>query len=283
MSYNISSDQLQHPLLKPIFKALSEFFGKKGIHFYVIGATARDIIMHLHNEKSGRATHDLDIAIAVDNWDRYKEIEEGILSLDGFTKDSHQQQRFLYLEKFELDLVPFGEVMKQDDKIFWPPDESVAMSVLGFSEVATTTHTVDIDKETSIQIASLAGIFLLKLVAWSERNIETNKDADDMGFIISNYLSINQDRVLSDHLDLYEDENFDTNTAGARLIGRDLKEILSNEESKNKIDTILKQELERKEESRLINQIIETNRAFKYNETFTCISYMSAEIESFIK
>jgi predicted nucleotidyltransferase len=264
-------------LLKPIFKALSDFFNEKDIHFYVIGATARDIIMQLHNEKSGRATHDLDIAIAVDNWDRYKEIEEGILSLDGFTKDSHQQQRFLYLEQFQLDLVPFGEVMKQDDKIFWPPDESVAMSVLGFNEVATTTHTVAIDEETSIQIASLAGIFLLKLVAWSERNIETKKDADDIGFIIRNYYSINEDRIVKDHNDLYEDD-FDTNTAGARLIGRDLKEILMNEISKEKILSILIKEKEGEEESVLVNQILETHKYYKYELIQKCIDNIIQEL-----
>ena len=278
MTYNISSNQLQHPLLKPIFNALEGYFSESGIQFYVIGATARDILMLLHNEKSGRATQDLDIAIAVPDWERYQEVEKGILEIEGFSKDNSQQQRFRYLDTFPLDIVPFGDVMQQDDKIFWPPDEQIAMSVLGFNEVAGATQTVEIDRDISIQIASLTGVFLLKLVAWSERNEEGNKDADDIGFIINNYYSINEDRILKDHQDLYKDENFDTNTAGARLIGRDLNEILSNKDSKDKICSILKQELEKKEESRLINQIIETNRSFKYNDAFTCISYIIEEI-----
>ncbi|WP_303922415.1 hypothetical protein [Draconibacterium sediminis] len=141
MSYNISSDKFQHPLLKPILEKLTEYFSKEGIHFYVIGATARDIIMQIHDEKVGRATHDLDIAIAISNWDEFQKVEEGIVNIEGFEKDKTQKQRFIYLNDFQLDIVPFGEVMKEDDKIFWPPEEDIAMSVLGFSEVNSTSRT----------------------------------------------------------------------------------------------------------------------------------------------
>ncbi len=96
MSYNISSDKFQHPLLKPILQKLTEYFSKEDIHFFVIGATARDIIMQLHDEKSGRATNDLDIAISINNWDDYSKIEEGIVNIEGFEKDASQKQRFIY-------------------------------------------------------------------------------------------------------------------------------------------------------------------------------------------
>ena len=69
MSYNISSDKFTHPLLKPILTELSAYFNKVGISFFVVGATARDIIMELHNERSGRLTQDLDIAITVNDWE----------------------------------------------------------------------------------------------------------------------------------------------------------------------------------------------------------------------
>lgn len=275
MTYNISSDQLQHPLLKPILSALSVYFTEKEIQFYVIGATARDILMQLHKEKSGRATQDLDIAIAVADWDRYEEVEKGILEIKDFTKDKKQQQRFLYQGVFPLDIVPFGDVMQQDDKIFWPPDEQIAMSVLGFNEVAMATQQIKVDADFSIEIASLVGIFLLKLVAWSERNIEGNKDADDMAFILNNYLLINQDRVIEKHDDLYDDDEFDTLTAGARLLGRDLAELLKESEKvKQKILFILELEIEGAEESRLINQIIETHNSVKYELALKAITYL---------
>ena len=91
MSYNISSNQFSHPLLKPILLELTSYFKDTEIKFFVIGATARDIIMEIHNEKPGRLTHDLDIAIAVNDWSQYQKIEEGILKLKHFTKDKNQK------------------------------------------------------------------------------------------------------------------------------------------------------------------------------------------------
>ena len=166
MSYNISSDKFQDPLLKPILASLTEYFKSVDVCFYVIGATARDIAMINYNQKTGRATRDLDIAIAISNWDEYKTIEEGIVNIDDFEKDLHQKQRFIFCDNFELDIVPFGNIMKEDDKVFWPPDEQIAMSVLGFKEVAEATENYKIDEDVEIEVASLVGIFILKLVAW---------------------------------------------------------------------------------------------------------------------
>lgn len=56
MDYNISSEKLEHPLLKKLLDELIPIFQKLEIKFFVIGATARDIIMELHGEKSGRRT-----------------------------------------------------------------------------------------------------------------------------------------------------------------------------------------------------------------------------------
>src|SRR5690606_26682349 len=130
MSYNISSDKFTHPLLKPILTELSLYFKETGISFFVIGATARDIIMELHDEKSGRLTYDLDIAITINDWSQWATVEAGILSLENFKKDEKQQQRFLYKDNFSLDIVPFGNISNQEYKIFWPPDENFAMSIL---------------------------------------------------------------------------------------------------------------------------------------------------------
>ena len=272
MSYSISSDEFQHPLLKPILEKLTTYFSDVDIRFYVIGATARDIIMEIHGEKSGRATHDLDIAIAISDWKEYKTIEEGIVNIDDFEKDTTQKQRFIFREVFELDIVPFGDIMKEDDKIFWPPDESFAMSVLGFSEVGDVTTEVNIDGNLSVNVASLAGIFILKISAWSDRNHKTNKDADDIAFVINNYLSINEERAATEYYDQIYNDDFSPIKAGAKLLGYDTAKILM-ESSKTKILEIISTEISKEEESILINQILETHRIFKYNETLDCLKY----------
>ena len=166
MSYKISSDKFSHPLLKPILKDLSDLFEETGFKFFVIGATARDLVMEIHEEAGGRLTHDLDIAIAIADWGQFSEVESQLISTGNFSKDPKQKQRFYYKEKYMLDIVPFGEIMKHPDKIFWPPEEEFAMTVLGFNEVHENSLEVTIDESLTIQVASLAGVFILKLIAW---------------------------------------------------------------------------------------------------------------------
>ncbi|MDO7173888.1 nucleotidyl transferase AbiEii/AbiGii toxin family protein [Mariniflexile sp. AS56] len=267
MSLIISSDKFTHPLLKPILLELTEYFEQAGISFFVIGATARDIVMELHNEKSGRLTHDLDIAITVNDWEQWQKFEKEIISLENFTKDKDQKQRFLYKDKFQLDIVPFGDIMKQDSKIFWPPDESFAMSVLGFDAAEEASLKVIVDEEIEIKVASLSGIFLLKIMAWKDRHHKNNKDADDIGFILENYLSINDQRAAEQHYELVYSDDQTILTGGALLLGIDILEILKGyPKDLETVKQTLIETLKMKEHSILINQIIETHKTISYEE-----------------
>ncbi len=272
MNYQISSKNFDQPLLRPLLEVLIGFFNSIDTKFFVIGATARDMIMDAHGERSSRTTRDLDIAIAINDWKKYTDIEEGLLKIKEFKKDNSQKQRFTYQDFFKLDIVPFGDIMKMDDKIFWPPDEQTAMSVLGFDDVSKATVEITIDEHLILNVASLPGIFLLKIVAWMERHLTKKDDADDIGFILMNYFSINEFRIAYDHPDLYDDPDFSIMTAGALLMGRDIGVILqSNDTTMNKIIAILEEEVSKDEESRLINHILETNRILKFEEVRKCI------------
>jgi predicted nucleotidyltransferase len=227
MTYNISSDRFHHPLLKSLLDFLSDSLQDEGLNFYVIGATARDIIMALHGERSGRATLDLDIAIALSSWKGFEKVQTKLLQHPDIQKDHNQVQRFLYKKILRFDIVPFGEIMQKDDKVYWPPDETVAMSVLGFEETKHDTLVVKIDEEFEIEVASLRGIFLLKLFAWRDRNQLHNRDADDIAFIIENYLAINQERAATDHYEeIYLNSDFNFKSAGSRLLGLDFSGII---------------------------------------------------------
>ena len=66
MSYHILSKELSNPELKDILQALSTFFQSKEIDFYIVGATARDILLtNLYGLIPERKTMDIDIAIAI--------------------------------------------------------------------------------------------------------------------------------------------------------------------------------------------------------------------------
>lgn len=268
MSYKISSEKMDHPLIKPLLEELIPFFEDRKITFFVIGATARDIILEINGERSGRGTYDIDIAIAIDKWEQFENIAKALIASGNFTKDKEQKQRFYYLNKFMLDIVPYGGIMNTDDKIYWPPDNDFAMNVLGFQEAQSTTLSITLDETIEFEVVSLVSIFLLKIVAWKDRYYKENKDADDIAFILQNYLNINQERAVTSLYDeVYGIENFTELKAGASLIAIDLNDLIKdNQKVVMCVINILEEEIAKLEGSILINQMIETHKILQFND-----------------
>ena len=141
MSFQISSEKIGNPLLIELLKKLVDCFEEIGLPFYVIGATARDIVMRqLIDTASQRRTKDLDIAIAIPDWEKFEEVSKTLIAA-GLGKSQKQRQGF-YMGNYDLDVVPYGGVAKEDDNIYWPPEEDIAMSVKGFNEVLQDAITV---------------------------------------------------------------------------------------------------------------------------------------------
>ena len=260
MGLTISSENIGNPLLVELLRKLTDSFNKMDREFYVIGATARDIIMQqLLDTESRRRTRDLDIAIAIPDWNTFEQVKQNLIA-DGFEKSRDMQQRFYYGE-YELDIVPYGVIAKEDDNIYWSPEEVIAMSVKGFDEVLSEAITVSIDDEFKIKIASLHGLFLLKFNAWLDRNAKTSKDAEDMSFILSNYFMANLDREI--HQEVYDWENFDEYIVGGYWLAHDLVALLDTRQLCY-YKEVIEGELVKEEESRLINQMIENSYGLKY-------------------
>ena len=89
------------------------------------------------------------MAIAVPNWQEFDKIKNSLIA-DGFEKDKAKHQRFYYGD-YEIDVVPYGYVAKEDDNIYWPPEETIAMSVKGFGEVLSDAITVSIDDRFTVK------------------------------------------------------------------------------------------------------------------------------------
>lgn len=253
MSLVISSKNIGNALLVELLRKLTGIFNGIGQSYYIIGATARDIIIRqLTGNIAQRKTRDLDIAIAVANWEMFEQMSQQLIA-NGFKKSRHMHQRFYYGD-YELDIVPFGNVTKEDGNIYWPPEETIAMSVKGFDNVLSNAVTISIDNEFDIKIASLHGLFILKLEAWRDRNAKTGKDAADLSFILSQYYYANLERNI--HTEIYDWDDFDEYVAGAYLLAHDLLSILTSENIRYYI-LFLESEVEKEEDSSLINDILE--------------------------
>jgi len=94
MNLTISIEKIDNSLLVELLRKLTKSFHKLDRDFYVIGATARDIILQeLADTSSRRKTRDLDIAIAITGWDTFENVIKA-LKADGFKKDTQSHQRF---------------------------------------------------------------------------------------------------------------------------------------------------------------------------------------------
>lgn len=278
MNLAISSDNLQNPVLVDVLRHLSNSFQKLGVDFIVIGATARDILFQtLAKGQSKRKTRDIDIAIAVGCWPDYNSIIARLCNSE-YTKSSDQTQRLLY-GLYEIDIIPYGQIASADEIIYWPPKGATAMSVKNFSEVVKAAITITIDSEFSIRVAPLHGLFLLKLNAWLDRNISTNKDAEDIWHIIDIYYFANESH--STHPEVYELDNFSLSMAGAYWLAYDIASILRPEQL-DFYNNLLLKELANPEESRLITQILDTASSLKADEVNQALSTITNVFSSII-
>ena len=279
MSYHILSKELSNPELKDILQALNTFFQSKKIDFYIVEATARDILLtNLYGLIPERKTMDIDIAIAISNWEEFEIIERELPQRKYFEKDSYQKQRFIYKGFYAIDVIPFGKIAQKDGNIYWPPDGVIAMSVSGFPEIAAATISVSVDNEFDIKISSLSGFFLLKLMAWKDRHLYSAKDAYDIALILDHYIEINQQRAYEEHYDLYEAEPFDQIEASGRLIARDIKALIGrNKDTMTYLMEILRREIELSQESPLVNQLIKASTRLKPTQVLRILTSMYKE------
>ena len=268
MNYKIRKEDLQNDLLAETLQALFHCYNQLQLPLYVVGASARDIALRLLNvANTPRRTLDLDVAVALHDWEQYEELSQVLLQ-NHFTK-AQEKQRFYYLgvdgkNKFEVDIVPFGTIAEKE-QVAWPPEGSPVMSVRCFEDVMHYTDDVQVEEDYTFKIAPLSGQFLIKLDTWQDRHLRTKKDATDMVFILQNIYvayALSHD-ALPAEIDI-DAEHFDVVVAGAEWIASDLKKILSDEH-KAYYAQLLDSELSKNEDSPLLNDMLDVSDSRNYS------------------
>lgn len=215
-------------VLRPVDRIASEL----RCPFFVAGATARDLMLvNVYGLRPGRATRDIDFGIAVQSWDQFQSLKEQMIATGEFSVDLKAQQRLLYTDRragfsVPVDLIPFRGVASVDNLIAWPPGRDVVLNVAGFEEAWVSSIPVEVEEGLTVRVASVPGLTLLKLVAWADRRLESNKDAADLHRLITTYSDAgNFDRLYDQELPLLEAVEFDLELAGAELLGRDVARV----------------------------------------------------------
>jgi predicted nucleotidyltransferase len=237
-----------------LYEALNGAAVSGGVPFFLLGAAARDMILARgYGVPIKRATLVVDIGLRVADWQQFERLKQSLLDTNEFNA-TRDIKRILYREQIPVDIIPFGPVEGGTRAIKWPPDQAVTMSVAGFEEAYRSAQQVRlrVDPPLDIRVATLAGLALLKIIAWGDRR--SDKDPRDLVHIMTTYLDAgNLDRLMEDHSDLLG--NLDYVRAGARLLGRDIGHI-AEADTKERIAAILGVETADRSHYELVRQMM---------------------------
>jgi predicted nucleotidyltransferase len=172
-----------------VLRAVHEAAQIRHVDFFIAGALARDIWLdYICSIRAARLTRDVDIGVHVSSWSEFENLREELIASAGFAPDAHRVHRLrLPPDDVPLDIVPFGGVENRERRFAWPPDGATVMNVMGFAEAFRTAVFMELAPQFHARVTSLAGLAALKLLAWSERGRETDRDAVDFWLILRNY------------------------------------------------------------------------------------------------
>lgn len=272
----VNLSQKIDPATVEVLRTVSRICTDLGVPWVVVGATARDLVLHHgYGAKVKRATHDIDFAIEVANWETFERIKQQLVD-QGFN-ESKSQHRMYGPNDETVDLIPFGQIENEGSIIEWPPKGEVAMNVLGFSEACDYAEKVIICDESNliIPVATPVGLVLLKLISWTDRSPDIRrKDATDIKYILENYEIIPSvtDEVYDQHnTEVMERYGWDLTLASAQLLGKHARRI-ATEDTTRIINALISSELEKRDLETLIIEMshntIEEERDMQLTNAF---------------
>jgi predicted nucleotidyltransferase len=232
MTHCVSADRPVDPATVAMLRVVDTAMVELRMPYFIAGATARDMLLtHVFGIPTIRATLDVDLAVAVESWERFESLKARLAELKAFEADRKAVYRLHYISEggragSPLDIIPFRGVEEEGNTIRWPPEMAIVMNVVGYEEALAASVPVQVAPGLTINVASLPGLAILKLFAWLDRGSETPKDAQDFVVLLRSYSGAgNEDRLYTDELALLESVGFDVDVAGGILLGKDVKAI----------------------------------------------------------
>jgi predicted nucleotidyltransferase len=117
---------------------------------------ARDLLIHYwHGIQAPRATEDIDLGVAVEDWDHFDKVRQRLLASKAFVEVPGVLHQLKYQAKIRVDLVPFGGVERADGTIAWPPEGTPEMTVHGFAEALHNAEIILLPGGRRIPVTSL--------------------------------------------------------------------------------------------------------------------------------
>ncbi len=251
---NKVTDEIVIKLLTAVIPALNT----AGIDYFAVGAFARDVTMLAkgYTYAPARKTKDVDLAVMVGSLDEFEKLKAVIGALADFTPHEKEPFRFVFQNAYDIDFLPFGEIVNEKGQVELLAKKAFTLEMPGFNLVQPYTETVETEEGLTLNVSSLSGIVLLKLLAWQDRP-SRDKDIQDIEYILKNFMYLHLEEINGEELfDLYEDEVklFDQ-LVSARFVGRQMGLMLKGDRDLGKrVQQLLEEESNKSGMARLMSQ-----------------------------
>lgn len=231
MWYDLSDKPELQPLAE-VVHALQATASGLNAPFFLMGAAARDVmLLHVHGIDTKRLTEDMDFGVMVGDWPTFESLRAALLASGAFeARHADATHKLWHRSGRPLDVVPFGGVERADRTLAWPPEEQTVFDCFGMREAMAAGHDVGLPGGVRLRVASLPALALLKITAWQDRKLtHPGRDAGDLMLYLQHYLDCDMyDHAARHYPELFEEPDYEHAVTGARLLGRDLRQLLDD-------------------------------------------------------
>lgn len=228
--------------LADVVRPLQTVAARQDAPFFLMGAAARDVLLlHVYGIDTQRMTEDVDFGVMVGDWAAFENLRQALIDGGEFEVVSKDATHKLWHRSGRpLDIVPFGGVERADRTLAWPPDGQTVFDCFGMREAMQASHQVRLPGGSLVDVASLAALAMLKITAWQDRKLtHPGRDAGDLMLYLRHYLDCgNYDHAAQHHADLFEAADYEHEVTGARLLGRDLRQLLDEAATQRVLDIL---------------------------------------------
>ncbi len=183
-----------------------------GVQTVLVGAGA----LGCHMEMRWRSTKDLDLSVLLDPVVLAKDLT-GLR----WKPDQRREQRWTSAQGVVVDVLPTTPSDLANGKLTFAKSGHV-MSLVGF-DLALAHHVpVNLDASTTLDVATVPVIAVLKMAAWLDRPAERDRDLEDLAHVIDDYLEPDDLRRWKDDL---INSGLDYENQSAFALGQDVAAI----------------------------------------------------------
>lgn len=256
--------------LRDVLLAVDDCCLEIGIDFYILGALARDV-WFIKEGIAALGTKDVEFAIMLSDVDQFYQLKDRLIKNHGFEKTKTNEFVLLNANHMQIDILPFGQ-LEVDDGVVVEGEGLNRIKVNGFKEVyLASVEEVHVLEDKQFKVATLPGIFLLKLIAFDDRPDQRPNDPEDCIQIVQNYFNLQSDIIYEHHNDLFGNDELTLELISARVIGREMRKTLDqNNALRERTALILESHITQQEKSTFVLRMA----SYVYLGTDDCVRYL---------